>query len=438
MASISIVGAGYVGLVTGACMARMGHRVRCIDIDVEKVRQLRCGTVPFYEPGLQELVGQNLESERLSFHTCYAEGLDSSEFVFMCVDTPAGPDGSPLMDRLQVAVRGVIEHVAWPVTIINKSTVPVGTGSWVREETAGISAAGREIDIVSCPEFLSEGSALHDFMNPDRIVLGCLQEKAAQRVAQLFRHVNAEVLITDLETAEMIKYASNAYLATRISFVNQLARFCEGTGIDIDDVTHGMSHDRRIGSHFLKAGIGFGGSCFPKDLRALRHLAQSIGADTGLLNATLDVNRESRCWVVRTLQDSLQGGITGSRIALLGLSFKPGTDDLRGAPALDIVNALLRAGAEVTAYDPVALAAAQEKCPGLDAADDAYAAATGADAMVFCTEWDEFQGLDMRRMAGSMRGRVLVDGRNIHDPDAMRSLGLTYFGVGRGRSRAAS
>ncbi len=436
MAHISIVGAGYVGLVTGACMAKLGHRVRCIDIDVGKVDRLRQGAVPFHEPGLQELVSHNLDSRRISFHSCFAEGLATSEFVFVCVDTPTGPEGKPQMDHLEAAVTTIIRHVERPVTIINKSTVPVGTGNWVQERVAHGGLTGRpSIDIVSCPEFLSEGSAIQNFMHPDRIVLGCLHAEAAQKVAQLFRPLGTEILITDLETAEMIKYASNAYLAARISFVNHVARLCEHIGVDIDDVTRGMSLDRRIGPDFLKAGIGFGGSCLPKDLKALKHLAERLGVDASLLWAILELNQQAHQWVVMEIQDCLGSDLHKARVALWGLTFKPGTDDLREAPALDILAALQTLGAEVTAYDPVALALLQDRYPTLRAEANPYAAAAGTDALVICTEWDEFRGLDMERVAKSMRRRILVDGRNVHDATAMQALGFTYRGVGRGRTR---
>ncbi len=435
MAHISIVGTGYVGLVTGACMAKLGHRVRCIDIDAWKIERLRQGEVPFYEPGLQELVTRNLDFRRLSFHSDFAEGLETSEFVFVCVDTPTGPQGKPQLDRLEAAVAAVVDQVAQPVTIINKSTVPVGTGSWVKAQVSRGGATAPRIDIVSCPEFLSEGSAVQDFMHPDRIVLGCLHEGAAQKVAQLFRPLDTEILITDLETAEMIKYASNAYLATRISFVNHIARLCEQIGVDIDDVTRGMSLDQRIGSDFLKAGIGFGGSCFPKDLKALKYLAERLGVDAALLVATLRLNRQARQWAVEEIQDCLGPDLHKARVALWGLTFKPGTDDLREAPSLEILTALQNLGAEVKAHDPVALAAVRDRYPALQTEVDPYAAAAGADALVICTEWDEFRGLDMGRVAESMRRRFLVDGRNLYDAAAMQDLGFVYRGVGRGRTR---
>ncbi len=435
MAQISIVGAGYVGLVTGACMAKLGHRVRCIDTDVHRVKCLQEGEVPFYEPGLQELVSEKLASQQISFHSCYVEGLRNSEFVFLCVDTPTGPKGKPQMDRLESAVADIISHAVQPVTIINKSTVPVGTGSWVESQLSQGVSAKAQFDIVSCPEFLSEGTALQNFMHPDRIVLGCLKTEAAERVAQLFRPLEAEILTTDLETAEMIKYASNAYLATRISFVNHVARLCEQIGVDIDDVTRGMSLDHRIGPDFLKAGIGFGGSCLPKDLKALNHLAQQLGVDGSLLIATLQLNQQSRQWVVDEIQDCLGPDLKRARITLWGLTFKPGTDDMREAPSLGILTALQELGAEVIACDPVALPAVRSRFPEVQTESDPYAAASGADALVICTEWNEFRGLDMGQVVNSMRQRVLVDGRNVYDASAMQSLGFTYRGVGRGRAR---
>lgn len=416
-------------------MAKLGHRVRCIDINVQKIDRLQKGKATFYEPGLQELVAHNLDSQRLSFHSCFADGLKTSEFVFICVDTPTGPQGRPLMDRMEAAISAVIRHVDRPVTIINKSTVPVGTGSWVRERVSQRGPAGHRIEIVSCPEFLSEGSAIQDFMHPDRIVLGCINEYAAENVALLFRPLDTEVLITDLETAEMIKYASNAYLAARISFVNQIARICEPIGVDVDDVTKGMSLDKRIGSDFLKAGIGFGGSCFPKDLKALRHLAERLSVEAPLVDATLQVNQKARRWVVEEIQKCLGKDLCDVQVAILGLTFKPGTDDLREAPSLDILSALQELGAEVVAYDPVTLAEDLNLKLPLQMKSDPYSAVSGADVLVICTEWDEFRGLDMDRIARTMRRRVLVDGRNVYDAAAMRDLGFTYRGVGRGSSR---
>lgn len=432
MSNIAIVGTGYVGLVTGACMAELGHRVRCIDIDAAKIASLQKGQVPIFEPGLQELTQRNLEAGRLSFHLDYAQGLHASEFVFVCVDTPTRPDGRPVRDRLEAAIQAILDTATEPVTLILKSTVPVGTGAWIRGKLARGDFDARQFAIVSCPEFLSEGSAIQDFMHPDRIVLGCMDRRDARQVAALFRSMDAPLLVTDLKTAEMIKFASNAYLATRITFVNHVARICEKVGVSIDEVTRGMALDARIGPQFLKAGLGFGGSCFPKDVRALNYLARAEAVDYDLLAAVLKVNGQARLWAVEQVADCLGAALAGASVGVLGLTFKPGTDDLREAPALDIVAELQARGAQVRVYDPMALARVQALPLRVDAAADPYALAQDADALIVCTEWDEFRGLDMPRVASLMRRRILVDGRNVYDPFALQALGFVYRGVGRG------
>lgn len=432
MSNIAIVGTGYVGLVTGACMAELGHRVRCIDIDAAKIASLQKGQVPIFEPGLQELTQRNLEVGRLSFHLDYAQGLHASEFVFVCVDTPTRPDGRPVRDRLEAAIEAILDTATEPVTLILKSTVPVGTGAWIRGKLARGDFDARQFAIVSCPEFLSEGSAIQDFMRPDRIVLGCMDRRDARQVAALFRSMDAPLLVTDLKTAEMIKFASNAYLATRITFVNHVARICEKVGVSIDEVTRGMALDARIGPQFLKAGLGFGGSCFPKDVRALNYLARAEAVDYDLLAAVLKVNGQARLWAVEQVADCLGAALAGAAVGVLGLTFKPGTDDLREAPALDIIAELQARGVQVKVYDPMALARVQALPLRVDAAADPYALAQDADALIVCTEWDEFRGLDMPRVASLMRRRILVDGRNVYDPFALQALGFVYRGVGRG------
>ncbi len=432
MAVIAIVGAGYVGLVTGACFADLGNRVRCIDVDVDKVALLRQGRVPIYEPGLQEIVQRNQAAGRLSFHTDYATALSTAEFVFVCVDTPADDCGRPDMRRVEAALASIVAHVGADVVLVNKSTVPVGTGDWVESRLAAATGRAGQVAVVSCPEFLREGSAVQDFMHPDRIVLGCMEPASAAKVVELYRPMEAEMVVTDLRTAELIKYASNAYLAMRISFVNHMARLCEAVRVDITEVTRGMSLDNRIGSQFLNAGLGFGGSCFPKDVSALNHLAHATAVDARLLETVLDVNRASRYWVLEQLEAILGANLTGCTLGILGLAFKPGTDDLREAPALDIIDRLQARGACIKAYDPAAMARARERNPRLVTVDDPYVLAQGTDALVVCTEWNEFQHLDMARLASRMRRRVLIDGRNIYDPMAMQELGFIYRGVGRG------
>lgn len=432
MATIAIVGTGYVGLVTGACLAELGNQVRCIDIDAAKIALLQQGEMPIYEPGLQEIVQRNCEAGRLSFHTEYRTGLAECEFAFICVDTPADSQGRPCMDRVEAAIGTIIAAIATPIIIVNKSTVPVGTGNWMEgllESRSGISGP---VDIVSCPEFLREGSAVRDFMCPDRIVLGCTRAVAAARVAQLFEPMNTETLITNLSTAEMIKLASNAYLATRITFVNHIARVCEAVGTDVKDVVRGLSLDARIGPHFLRAGLGFGGSCFPKDVRALKYLGESLDVNSRLLEAVLELNQAARLWVIEQIKTLLGPDLTGMALGILGLAFKPGTNDLREAPALDIIADLQARGARIRAYDPVAMAEAKRLNPALDMASSPYELASGLDALVVCTEWNEFYRLDMVRVARAMRRRILIDGRNIYDPETLQALGFTYRGVGRG------
>ncbi len=435
MAAIAVVGTGYVGLVTGACFADLGNQVRCLDIDTTKIALLRQGHVPIYEPGLQEIVQRNQEAERLFFYTDYATALADAEFVFVCVDTPATHCGHPDMRRVETALADIMAHVGSNVVLVNKSTVPVGTGDWMEGLLETATREGTKMDVVSCPEFLREGSAVQDFMHPDRIVLGCLDRESAAQVVDLYRPMEAEVIITDLRTAEMIKYASNAYLATRISFINHMARLCEAVAVDIDIVTRGMALDSRIGSQFLNAGLGFGGSCFPKDVGALNHLAQSFQVDIPFLQTVLDMNQAARTWVVKQLQDILGDDLKDCTLGVLGLAFKPGTDDLREAPAMDIIAQLQTLGVRVKAYDPAAMVQARQRNARLVTVDDPYALAQAADGLVVCTEWNEFQHLDMQRMASCMRRRVLIDGRNLYDPMAMQALGFIYRGVGRGHVR---
>ena len=434
MAQISVVGTGYVGLVAAACFADLGNRVVCVDIDAAKVVDLQGGRVPIWEPGLQELVARNVAADRLFFTTDYCEGLGGSQFVFLCVDTPPLEDGRPDMRRVESAVNSIAASVAHPVVLVNKSTVPVGTGEWVEERLASGKLAGSPVSVASCPEFLREGSAVQDFMHPDRIVIGCPLPDVARQVADLFKPLAAPVVFTDLRTAELIKFASNAYLATRISFINHIAGLCEATGVDVQEVARGMALDQRIGSGFLSAGLGFGGSCFPKDLQALRYLGRSHGLDTGLPDAVLAINQAARTWVPNQVRALLGDRVRGAVVGLLGLAFKPGTDDLREAPAMDIARELLQAGCTVRAYDPAALVKAEALLPDLVPAGNAWELAAGADVLVICTEWNEFRHLDMKRIASSMRCRILLDGRGVCDPAAMRQLGFVFRGIGRGQA----
>ena len=431
MRNIAVIGVGYVGLVTGVCFADLGNRVVCVDINETKIEGLKQGIMPIYEPGLEELVARNVRAGRLSFTVSYAEALKDAEFVFIAVGTPEGVDGEADLRYVRMAARSIAEHMDHPLIIVNKSTVPVGTGDWVADIVRDSRNDDIEFAVVSNPEFLREGSAIHDFMYPDRVVLGSLRREAAERVAQLYLPLRTTIMITDLRTAEMIKYASNAFLATRISFINEIATICEALGADVKEVALGMGYDRRIGHAFLDAGVGFGGSCFPKDVKALAYMAEIKGRHPQLLHAVMEINADQRRAVVRKLEQAL-GQLRGRTIGLLGLAFKPNTDDMRESPAAHIARMLLTAGARVRGYDPVAMPVAARVLPEVELADDPYALADGADALVLVTEWNEFKNLDFERMRSLMRQPVLVDGRGMYDPQRMQEAGFRYLGIGRG------
>jgi UDPglucose 6-dehydrogenase len=432
MKNIAVAGTGYVGLSTGTCFADMGNKVTCIDISEEKINMLRQGQVPIYEPGLSELIMRNVKAGRLHFTTSYAEAMADADYVFICVGTPSGVDGEADLQYVRMAAQSVAQHMKHPMVVVNKSTVPVGTGDWVADIITRSLPEPMQFDVVSCPEFTREGSAIHDFMNPDRVVLGSRNPDAAEKVAQLHLPLRTRIVITDLRTAEMIKYASNAFLATKISFINEIAAICEKLGADVQEVAVGMGYDKRIGPHFLNAGLGYGGSCFPKDVKALEHMALVHGSHPSLLRAVIDINRDARRWALLTLRDLLGGRITDRRIGIMGLAFKPNTDDLREAAALDISRMLQNEGAFVSAYDPVAMAGAARMNSELRLVEDPYELADNADALVVCTEWNEFKQLDLTRLKNSMRQPIMVDGRNLYEPEKMHELGFIYRAVGRG------
>jgi len=431
MRQICVVGVGYVGIVTAACFADLGNRVIALDIDEEKIAGLKRGEMPIYEPGLKELVERNVGAGRLSFTTSYAEGLDGSEFVFVAVGTPSGVDGEADLRYVAASARSVAENMTAPLIVVNKSTVPVGTGDWVAEIITRYQPEPIPFSVVSCPEFLREGSAISDFMQPHRTVLGSLDREAADKVAQLHLPLRAPIVITDLRTAEMIKYASNAFLATKISFINEIANICEALGADVKEVAAGMGYDQRIGPYFLDAGLGYGGSCFPKDVKALAYMAAEKGRHPQLLNAVMEINNDRRPMAITRLQEML-GELRGKTIGLLGLSFKPNTDDIREAPSITLVEMLLAHGASVRAYDPVAMEIARPLMPSVDMFENPYAMAEGCDALVVVTEWNEFKQLDLARVHGLMRQPVIFDGRNIYEPDLLKQYGFKYRGVGRG------
>ncbi|MCF6277688.1 MAG: UDP-glucose/GDP-mannose dehydrogenase family protein [Anaerolineales bacterium] len=431
MKQICVVGVGYVGLVSGACFADLGNRVIALDIDEKRVENLNKGIMPIYEPGLEELVERNVRAGRLSFTTSYKEALEGTEFAFIAVGTPSGVDGDADLQYVAAAARSIAENMTEPLILINKSTVPVGTGDWVADIVKKNQSAPVDFSVVSCPEFLREGSAIGDFMHPHRTVLGSQDIEAAEKVAHLHLPLRAPIVITNLRTAEMIKYASNAFLATKISFINEVADICEVLGADVKEVAAGMGYDKRIGPMFLDAGLGWGGSCFPKDVKALAFMAEEKGLDPKILNKTLDVNYQRRDTVVMHV-DTMLGGLKGKTIGLLGLAFKPNTDDMRDAPSIDIANALTAAGATVRGYDPVAMTVAREQLPAVKMHANVYEMAAGCDALIVVTEWNEFKQLDLDKIKETMKTPVLFDGRNIYDPARVRELGFTYRGMGRG------
>jgi len=432
MKQICVIGVGYVGLVTAACFADLGNRVVALDVDEQRVENLKKGIMPIYEPGLEELVKRNTKAGRLFFTTSYAEALKGAEFAFIAVGTPSGVDGSADLQYVDAAARSIAQNMAAPLIIINKSTVPIGTGDWVADIVKRAQPKSIDFAVVSCPEFLREGSAIGDFMNPHRNVIGSLDRDAADKVAQLHLPLRAPIVITDLRTAEMIKYASNAFLATKISFINELADLCELVGADVKEVAAGMGYDARIGRHFLDAGLGWGGSCFPKDVEALAYMAKERGLNPRILNQVMDVNYDRRKAVVHHLEKMLGGSVKGKTIGLLGLAFKPNTDDMRDAPSIDISNALIAAGAHVCAYDPVARHTATPLMPAVEICDDVYRMAEGCDALVVVTEWNEFKQLDLEKIKGLLQSPVIYDGRNIYEPAMMKEMGFVYRAIGRG------
>ena len=432
MSKLCVIGTGYVGLVTGTCFADLGNQVTCLDVDFNRIEKLKQNEMPIYEPGLEQIVSQNIKAGRLSFTTDYSEALADAEFAFIAVGTPSGSEGEADLQYVRQASESIADLVNHPIIVINKSTVPVGTGDWVsdiiRKRRAGKPL---DFDVVSNPEFLREGSAINDFMKPDRVVLGCINRNAARMVAELYAPLDCPILITDLRTAEMIKYASNAYLATRISFINEVANVCEELGADVLEVARGMGLDKRIGPAFLEAGLGWGGSCFPKDVKALAHMAVLHGTQPQLLQAVMEINRNQRRRVVFKLRKVL-GSLNDRPIGVLGISFKPDTDDIRESPAIEVIHLLQNEGAIVKAYDPQAMDNASKILQGVHLCHNPYEVAEGVDALVLATKWNEFKQLDMQRLYQLMHKPILVAGRNIWDPDRARDMGFTYFGVGRG------
>lgn len=436
---LAFIGTGYVGLVTGACMAELGHTVTCVDIDKEKISKLKRGVMPIYELGLAELVAANVNKGRLFFTTNIDAAIQEAEVVFSGVGTPEDPKtGAADLRYVYAVAKSFAKNLNSYKVFVNKSTVPVGTGQAVRDIITKYASANKEFDVVSNPEFLREGAAIKDFLNPDRIVVGVASPRAEKIMRRIYRpltRANRPLIVTDILSAELTKYAANAFLATKISFINEIARFCSATGANVKEVVKGMGSDSRIGSRFLAAGAGYGGSCFPKDVQALIHSGKKAKSNFAILSAVDKVNDTQKLLPFTLVNKALGGKLKGKKIAVLGLSFKPRTDDVREAPALYVISALAKAGAEVEAYDPVSgkmFVNALKKYTSypLKTKRTAMAAAKDADALIILTEWDEFRSLNLALLAKKMRGNVIIDGRNILDATEAKEFGFLYTGIG--------
>ena len=427
---ICVIGTGYVGLVTGAVFADLGNEVFCADVDAKKVERLNQGIMPIYEPGLEEMVKRNMAEGRLEFFTDVPDCVRRSEIIFICVGTPSKNEGETDLSQVESAAKVVGENLDNYKVVVNKSTVPVGTGDLVRRIVSANLTAKVEFDVVSNPEFLREGSAIYDALHPDRIVIGAPSKNVAMKLIELYATLGAPMLITDVSSAELIKYASNSYLATKISFINAIADLCELSGANITDVARGLGTDKRIGHEFLSAGLGYGGSCFPKDISSLEHTSRKLGYDFGLLRAVMYINDARSYRLVSKIEKRFQN-LAGLTIGILGLSFKPNTDDLREAKSLEIIETLGALGAKVSAYDPVCMDKARLLVPGIEYKENPYEAATGADALVLVTEWREFLSLDMERLKKVMKTPIIFDGRNVYDTEKLKRMGFEYHGMGR-------
>jgi UDPglucose 6-dehydrogenase len=432
---IVMIGTGYVGLVSGACFADFGHDVTCVDKDERKIAGLHEGRMPIWEPGLENIVAHNVQRGRLHFTTELKPAIDTADAVFIAVGTPARHgDGHADLSYIYAAAEEIARGLTRPAVVVTKSTVPVGTG----DEIARIlkeHGAPEGTSVASNPEFLREGAAIRDFKIPDRIVVGAEDDRAREVLRDVYRPLflnKAPILFTGRRTAELIKYAANAFLATKISFINEVADLCEAVGADVQEVARGIGLDNRIGPKFLHAGPGYGGSCFPKDTLALLQTGRDNEVPMRIVSSVVEVNDERKERMADKVREALGGSLEGKKVAVLGLTFKPNTDDMRDAPSLTLIPRLIDGGASVVAYDPVGIELARPLLPGAEFSDDAYAAAEGADALVLVTEWEELRALDLKRIAGSMRGKALIDLRNIYEPEEAERAGLSYQGVGRG------
>jgi UDPglucose 6-dehydrogenase len=430
---IAVIGTGYVGLVTGACFAEFGVDVTCVDVDKGKIDRLNQGIIPIYEPGLDNIVEKNSKAGRLHFTTDIKSAVEQALVIFLAVGTPPKEDGSPNMSFYQSAALDIAKHMNGYKVLVTKSTVPVGTGKWLRQFILKNQSTQMNFGVASNPEFLREGAAIEDFMRPDRVVIGSNEDDAIAIMKDLYRPlylIETPIVITSLEAAELIKYAANAFLATKISFINEIANLCDKIGCDVHDVARGIGMDKRIGSKFLHPGPGYGGSCFPKDTRALSSVAKQFGTASLIVDVVIEVNELQRKAMVPKIQ-SLVGDFEGKQIAVLGLSFKPGTDDMRESPAIDIIKEIQMLGGKVKAFDPVAMEEAKHYLSDIEYAVDEYDAIEGADVLVLMTEWNQFRALDMEKVKNLLKSPKIADLRNIYEPNDMRNLGFDYVAVGR-------
>jgi UDPglucose 6-dehydrogenase len=416
--------------VTGACFAEVGHQVICVDNDPKKVETLQAGGIPIYEPGLEEMVKRNVGNGRLRFTGQIADGVANSEVIFIAVPTPPKPNGDVDMSFVERVAREIAATMTEYKIIVDKSTVPVKTGEKVAETIKRYNKHKVDFDVISNPEFLREGCAVQDLMQPDRVVIGVGSQRPVAKMKDVYTPFNAPIIVTDINSAELIKHACNSFLALKISYTNALSVICEASGANISDVVHGMGLDKRIGRAFLNAGLGYGGSCFPKDLSAFVHIAEALGYEFRLLKEVQQINFSQIERFLKKVHDTLWI-VKDKTIGVLGLAFKPNTDDMRLAPSLEVIRPLQKEGAKIRAYDPKAMEKAREVLPGVEFCDDAYSAATGADALIICTEWDEFRQLDLEKLRSVMSHPIVLDGRNLFDPQKMTELGFVYKSIGR-------
>ncbi|KPK41154.1 MAG: UDP-glucose 6-dehydrogenase [Omnitrophica WOR_2 bacterium SM23_29] len=427
---IAVIGAGYVGLVTATCFADLGNEVICNDIDKDKISKLNRGLIPIYEPGLEDLIKRNRREKRISFTFSLKEAVDKSEVIFIAVGTPPKVNGEADLTYVENVAREIARFMKSYRLIVEKSTVPVETGMWIKHTLESYARKKVKFDVASNPEFLREGSAINDFMHPDRVVIGVESKKAKDILLELYKPLNAPILVTDMKSAEIIKHASNSYLATKISFINAIANICEKVGADVEKVAEGVGLDKRIGKGFLNAGVGFGGFCLPKDIEAFICISDKLGYEFELLKAVKKINDSQKMLLVNKIEKAIWN-IKDKTIAILGLSFKPNTDDMRFAPSIEVINVLQREGANIRAYDPQAMDRARTLLKDVKFCVDSYDAVKGADCVVILTEWNEFKQLDMAKIKKLLRQPLIVDGRNIYEPKKMRESGFKYYSMGR-------